>query len=202
MTCSRFTPTPLFLAMISSISGIFLVSPVFLPISLVVPIAGFLAWGWRWFFKLVVCMSAPAILVVAGFLTDNQDLVISSSRWALSLACGMMFSTIIGVDRAAAFFRKLSCGTRGKIADIFDLIAEILTSAGPVLTFAGRRYRDARKSGRNLCEAFILTVENIMSGVPEDLNNVVIEISGDWRKSEIAILAASWGFLLLGVMSH
>jgi hypothetical protein len=188
--------------MISSISGIFLVSPVFLPISLVVPIAGFLAWGWRWFFKLVICMSAPAILVLAGLLTDNQELVISSSRWALSVASGMMFFTIIGVDRAAAFFRKLSCGTGGKIADFFDLIDEILTSAGPVLTFARRCYREARKSGRNYCEAFILTVDNIRSGIPEDLNKVVIDISGDWRKSEIAILAASWGFLLLGVISN
>ena len=141
---------------------------------------------WGYFKAVVFLILPPVFLLIWTYFFSQQNSVIKSLRWILSIISGVYFASELGASGISSVLRSFHFSYAHKLADVIDLGGKVIIGVKPCWS---------QHKGVTLTERVVLTVEN-------SINNVsLLDIRKEKKVHSAAIAVAflSWLLVLLTI---
>ncbi len=182
----------LFAGLIAGPASAFMVNIEILPVYLIFPVLCLAGKTGKGRIKLLFLITAPALSMIWGLLSDNPLLAERSLRWTAAVVTGVFMSGSLGSSRASRLLHSAS--HRVKLGGLLETLAMVISLAGPFSSKVRDVFSRSRKNGIGISESFTTALSSVYEIEP--LENISIE---DPRPVPAITACCAWLLFLTGI---
>lgn len=182
----------LFAGLIAGPASAFMVNIEILPVYLVFPVLCLAGKTGKGRIKLLFLITAPALSMIWGLLSDNPLLAERSLRWTAAVATGVFMSGSLGSSRASRLLHSAS--HRVKLGGLLETLAMVISLAGPFSSKVRDVFSRSRENGISISESFSIALSSVYEMEP--FENVTVE---DPHPVPVIAACCAWLLLLVGI---
>ena len=182
----------LFAGLIAGPASAFMVNMEILPVYLIFPVLCFAGKTGKGRIKLLFLITAPALSMIWGLLSDNPLLAERSLRWTAAVVTGVFMSGSLGSSRASRLLHSAS--HRVKLGGLLETLAMVISLAGPFSSKVRDVFSRSRQNGIGISESFTIALSSVYEIEP--LENISIE---DPHPVPAITACCAWSLFLAGI---
>ncbi|MCD4846797.1 MAG: hypothetical protein K8R76_01240 [Candidatus Aegiribacteria sp.] len=182
----------LFAGLIAGPASAFMVNIEILPVYLIFPVLCLTGKTGKGRIKLLFFITAPALSMIWGLLSDNPLLAERSLRWTIAVATGVFMSGSLGSSRASRMLHSAS--HRMKLGGLLETLSMVISLAGPFSHKVRDVFRMSRKKGISISESFTIALSSVYEIEP--IENVSVE---EPHPVPVITACCAWSLFLAGI---